>query len=83
MADLEKFADDLKGGNDPNKAPCVISAGKLDRNFAKCSPIPMDGNGAPYKVDRQDGGWKLMPGVTFDVCENGKPVKYRFIAEKA
>jgi len=82
MADLEKFKDDLKGGNDPNAAPSVISAGKLDRNFARCSPVARDGNTAPYKVDKTDDGWKLLPAILFDVCEDGKAVKYKFIAEK-
>lgn len=82
MADLEKFSDDLKGGDDPNSPPCVISAGKLDRNFARCSPIKQDGNAAPYKVDQTDEGWKLLPAVAFDVCENGQPVKYNFIAQR-
>lgn len=83
MADIEKFADDLGGGGtDPNSPPCVISAGKLDRNFQRCSPVKMDGDQAPYKVDVSDGGWKLLPTVTFDVCENGTPVQYRLIAER-
>lgn len=82
MADLEKFTDDLNGGKDPNKPPSVISAGKLDRNFQRCSPMRIDGNNAPYKVDVSDGGWKLLPTVTFDVCENGTPVQYRLVAEK-
>jgi hypothetical protein len=82
MADLEKFKDDLKGGNDPNAAPSVISAGKLDRNFARCSPLKQDGNAAPYKVDQTNDGWKLLPGVAFDVCENGKAVKYNFMAQR-
>ena len=82
MADLEKFKDDLGGGSDPNKPPSVISAGKLDRNFQRCSPMRIDGNNAPYKVDVSDGGWKLLPTVTFDVCENGVPVQYRLVAER-
>lgn len=60
MADLHKFSDDLKGGNDPNSAPHTISASKLDRNFALCSPIKQDGSAAPYKVDQTDDGWKLV-----------------------
>lgn len=83
MADIEKFADDLaKGGDDPNSGSCVISAGKLDRNFQRCSPVKIEGNNAAYRVDVSDGGWKLLPTVTFDVCENGKAVQYRLIAEK-
>lgn len=82
MADLEKFSDDLQGGNDPNSPPSVISAGKLDRNFARCSPVPQDGDAAPYKVDKTDDGWKILPAVEFDVCENGEPVKYKFLAER-
>lgn len=42
----------------------------------------MDGDQAPYKVDISDGGWKLLPTVTFDVCANGTPVQYRLVAEK-
>lgn len=82
MAELHKFSEDLKGGDDPNQPPHVISAGKLDKNFARCSPIRQDGNAAPYKVDTTDEGWKLLPAVTFDVCENGQPVKYNFIAQR-
>ena len=83
MADLEKFSDDVKGGgNDPNSPPSVISAGKLDRNFTRCTPVPMDGNTAPYIVDKTDDGWKLLPAILFDVCENGQPIKYKFIAER-
>lgn len=76
MADIEKFSDDL------GQAFAVVSAGKLDRNFQRCSPVKMDGDQAPYKVDVSDGGWKLLPTVTFDVCENGTPVQYRLIAER-
>lgn len=81
--DLELFSDDLGGGGkDPNKPPSVISAGKLDRNFQRCLPVKMDGNNVAYKADYTDGGWKLIGSTTFDVCENGQPVKYRFFAEK-
>lgn len=76
MADIEKFSDDL------GQAFAVVSTGKLDRNFQRCSPVKMDGDQAPYKVDVSDGGWKLLPTVTFDVCENGTPVQYRLIAER-
>lgn len=78
--DLERFIDDL-GSNDPQRASS-ISAGKLDRNFQRCLPMKMDGNNAAYKVDLTDGGWRLLGGTLFDVCENGKPAQYRFFAEK-
>jgi hypothetical protein len=43
----------------------------------------VDGNNAPYTIDRpSDGGWKLRGAKIFDVCENGKPVKYRVFAER-
>jgi hypothetical protein len=83
MDALERFVDDLKrGANDPNVPPHVISAGKLDRNYRRCYPKKIDGNSPPYKVDASDDGWRLIPATTFDVCENGKPVKYRFMAER-
>jgi hypothetical protein len=84
MADLEKFKDDLKsGGTDPSSPPSVISAGKLDRNFERCTPQSQDGNNVAYRVDSTDSGWRLLPTKTFDVCENGKATTYAFFAQRS
>jgi hypothetical protein len=82
--DLHKFKDDLsKKSSDGTGPPSRISAGALDGNFQKLSPIEQDGTGRPYSIDATDDGWKLVPQVAFDVCEDGKPVKYNFVAARA
>jgi hypothetical protein len=77
---LEEFAEDLKNKTPP-APPFRISAGKLDRNFRRCYPASIDGNQPPYKADVTESGWKLEPLIEFDVCENGRPTKYKFIAQ--
>jgi hypothetical protein len=53
MADLEKFAEDLK--KDP---PRIVSAGKLDRNFRRCLPAKR-GLLAHMNLNFTDSGWHL------------------------
>lgn len=55
---LEEFKEDLKG-KDPKKPPFKISAGKLDRNFARCFPKDWDGDKKPYVVKREKNGWLI------------------------
>lgn len=81
---IHKFSEDAKQASDqPNKPPNAISARALDDNFQSCLPMDIAGNNAPYKVIAQRGGWRLEPAVVFDVCENGVPVKYRFMAQRS
>lgn len=85
---LHKFKSDLSGGtgNDAtSRPPYTIRARDLDKNFAQCYPVPQDGDGgAPYIIRRvSDEGYSLEGASVFDVCENGKPVKYRFFAARA
>lgn len=83
---LVKFKDQLSAGSGDGavkQPPFVIKASHLDKNFGLCYPLPVDGNNAPYTIDRpSDGGWKLQGTRIFDVCENGKPTRYRFFAER-
>jgi hypothetical protein len=80
---LHKFRDDLDQSDSTKSPPFVISASKLDKNFGLCYLLPVDGNNAAYTIDRSsDGGYKLQGSKVFDVCENGRPVKYRFFAAK-
>jgi hypothetical protein len=83
---LKKFRDQLvsSGGDGATKSPpFVIRARDLDQNFALCYPLPQDGNSAPYIVVRSSNeGWRLEGAKIFDVCENGKPVRYRVFASK-
>jgi hypothetical protein len=75
--DLHSFVQDAK--RDP-KQP--LNAGALDRNFRAVNPLQQEGNNAPYKVTQDEGGWKLEPTLVFDVCENGKLVKYQFFGKR-
>jgi hypothetical protein len=83
---LAKFKSMLAAaaGDGAVKAPpFVIRASDLDKNFALCYPLPMDGNNNSYIVVRTSNeGYRLEGTQVFDVCENGKPFKYRFFAEK-
>lgn len=83
---LHKFRNDLTAGTGDGAVknpPFVIRASSLDKNFALCYPLPLDGDNHPYKVIRNSpDGYRLRGTKTFDVCENGKPVKYLFFAEK-
>jgi hypothetical protein len=55
---LEEFTRDLDGS--PPGPPYQISAGKLDRNFAKCYPKDWDGGQKPYTVKRDEDGYLLQ-----------------------
>ena len=83
---LKQFKDMLSkgsGGDAVNGPPYAIKASDLDTNFQLCYPLPVDGNNAGYTIDRSaDGGYKLRGQRIFDVCENGKAVKYRLFAER-
>jgi len=83
---LIKFRDLLGGGAGDGATklpPYVIRAKDLDKNFAACYPLPTDGDGFAYKIVRpSEDGFKLVGAKVFDVCENGKPVKYRFFADR-
>ena len=83
---LKQFKDMVsKGSGDDavNGPPYAIRASDLDKNFELCYPLPVDGNNAGYTIDRSaDGGYKLRGQRIFDVCENGKAVKYRLFAER-
>ena len=83
---LHKFRDDLAaqtGEDAVKKPPFVIKAGDLDKNFALCFPIDLDGDNQPYRVIRSTPeGYRLRGNKVFDVCENGKPVRYMLFAEK-
>lgn len=83
---LKKFRDMLAAGSGEGALktpPFVIKASDLDKNFGLCYPLPVDGNNAPYIIERpSDEGFRLKGNKVFDVCENGKPVKYLFFAER-
>jgi hypothetical protein len=86
MAKLHKFKNDLTAGTGEGavkQPPFVIRARDLDSNFSMCFPMPIDGRNAPYVIERSaDNYWRLRGGKEFDVCENGKPVKYKVFAER-
>jgi hypothetical protein len=83
---LKKFRDMLMAGSGSGalkSPPFVIKASDLDKNFGLCYPLPQEGNNAAYVVERpSDDGFRLKGTRVFDVCENGKPVKYLFFAER-
>jgi hypothetical protein len=81
---LVKFAQQVLAGGSKNAPPHVIRASDLDKNFGLCFPVNIDGNNAPYTVIHasSDQGYTLKGNRVFDVCENGKPVKYLFFAER-
>ena len=83
---LRKFRDMLAAGSGPGavkQPPYTIRAKDLDKNFALCYPLPTEGNNSPYKIERPtDEGFRLKGNKIFDVCENGKPAKYAFFAER-
>jgi hypothetical protein len=55
----------------------------LDANFSLCYPLPIDGDNAPYVIERPSNeGFRLKGNSIFDVCENGKPVKYYMFGER-
>lgn len=82
---LRKFRDQVggAGGGSAEAPPFVIRASDLDKNFGLCYPLPVEGNNAPYSIERpSEDGFRLVGKKIFDVCENGQPVKYRFFAER-
>lgn len=87
MADLPEymhsFSDDAgKESTNPNKAPNCIYVDRLDDNFKACLPKKDTGPNPPYKVDATKEGWKLLPTLTLDVCENGRPGKIRVFGNR-
>jgi hypothetical protein len=83
---LHKFKSELSAGSGEaaiKSPPFVIRASNLDKNFSLCYPMPVDGNNAAYRIVRvTDEGYRLEGAKVFDVCENGKLVKYRFFADR-
>jgi hypothetical protein len=82
---LCKFGEQLyaTSGGSAKAPPFVIRASDLDKNFGLCYPLPLDGNNSAYKVVRPaNDGWRLEGSAVFDVCENGKPARYLFFAER-
>jgi hypothetical protein len=83
---LCKFREQVSGsgGDGATKTPpFVIRASDLDKNFALCYPLPQDGDNPAYVVLRSSNeGYQLSGNKIFDVCENGKSVRYRFFAER-
>jgi hypothetical protein len=72
-----------QGGRDPRKPPHVIPADALDENFATCLPMEQPGEDRSYDIAiSPKSGWRLFPRIPFDVCENGKPVTYLFMARR-
>jgi len=81
--ELYKFKEDVgKRGTDYTKPPYRIPADKMDENFAKLTPADVEGDPPPYKIDDDDEGWTLVPQAPFDVCENGQPVRWLFVAQR-
>jgi hypothetical protein len=83
---LVKFREQLSGGAGDgalSQPPYALRAGDLDKNFELCYPVPLDGGGSPYTIERPGGGgWYLRGTKIFDVCENGQPVRYRVFAAR-
>jgi hypothetical protein len=80
---MHKFREDARrSSRDPNQPPNVLRADKLDTNFKACLPVEETGSNAPYKVLADEHGWRLEPALLFDVCENGKLMRYRFMAQR-
>jgi hypothetical protein len=82
---LCKFKEQVSSSSSgaANVPPYAIRASDLDKNFALCYPVPQEGNNSAYSVVRSsDEGWRLVGGKIFNVCENGKSVRYRFFAER-
>lgn len=80
---LRRFSSMLNGEGGAEavkKPPYVLRAGDLDHNFSVVHLKPSDGNNSAYIIKRDDGGYTLEGTRTFPVCENGKPVLYRFFA---
>lgn len=81
---LEKFKDlAARRGDDYTQPPYRVPSEVLDKNFAKVCPVEQQGDTRPYSISATDDGWELVPEVLFDVCENGKPVQYKFVCQRA
>lgn len=80
---LTKFAELAKNkGSDYTQPPYRVPAGELDKNFKKLTPQQPEGTNRSYSINATDDGWNIVPEVFFDVCENGTPVRYKFLAER-
>lgn len=83
---LKRFRDQLAAASDDaavKTPPFVIKASDLDGNFSRCHLLPTEGDNAPYVIERtSEDGYTLRGTRIFDVCENGKPVKYLFFASR-
>ena len=72
-----------QGGTDYTKPPFRIRGKDLDDNFKQLVPKKWEGDGPhPYRIEGDENGWYLYPSVIFDVCENGEPRRYSFVARK-
>lgn len=80
---MHSFEEDAgKESIDPNQPPNCLNTTALDKNFAACLPISDDGVNAPYKVEADEDGWRLVPQLIFDVCENGTPRRVKLFGQK-
>ena len=80
---LVKFSDLVRNnGSDYTQPPYRVPASKLDENFKKLTPQQPEGSTRSYSINSTDDGWSINPQVFFDVCENGTPVRYKFLAER-
>ena len=83
---LLKFRDQISagsGGGATQGPPFAIRASDLDKNFGLCYPLAVGGNNAAYTIERpSQDGFRFVGNKIFDVCENGKPVKFAFFASR-
>jgi hypothetical protein len=79
-----RFADQAARRGDPRSGgpPYQIRGADLDANFKKASPASDTGNDTSYRVSESQDGWRLVGTKVFDVCENGRALKYRFFAQR-
>jgi hypothetical protein len=79
-----KFAEQAGRPGDPKAGgpPYQIRGADLDTNFKKASPVSDTGDDTSYRINESKGGWRLVGTKVFDVCENGRAVKYRFFAQR-
>jgi hypothetical protein len=87
--DLHKFREDLKNkpAKGSNAPPVSIRAGDLDDNYKKITTVKPRNNPPRYRPDyepkyTEDGTELRFLAAEFDVCENGKPVKYRLLGQR-
>ena len=80
---MHSFEEDAgKNSENPNEAPNCISGTDLDKNFVACLPKEEDGTNQPYKVEKDEDGWKLKGQLVLDICENGVPRRIRVLGQK-